>query len=715
MTIACLIDIFDLFSASTREFLASSPGERTGTYVSPNHLKHPLASPEKGINLLPRVQIGGSNITSTPDSGPQTRTHHIPSNQFRYSNSALAARMPAQTSPCPRPPILHPTTGLPKGYTPIPTLLAKSVGNKVTLMKRPDDCSGLNNRDRKSKESSICLAASAGAITKSSKAQICPSSSLQNSQQLQVKGQQRTQVPIQPAMATVIDALPKSPPAKPTQTVLKNPVQVVYKVPEGLGQLVRKDNKSPVKISVHPIVDQNTGEKIMQQVVILPSNLLIHNSEEKVSSSHPQQSTVLQVPVSKVASPLCMSTNVPGFTIPENRIPVQQVAPLKDVRVVKTPSPSFSPCLQHGALNTAGFKGAQVFSSQGNTPQGIKPNASSIITSTSAASTVPVKSTDPKQELKTVCIRDSQSILVTTRGGNTGIVKVQASSDQNELGCLSNNPVITISPQFKAFLVSKTSQTSSVPTQTSPCTIPALTGISVAQPQKQLTSLLKNPSTVTNPIVTALPGSIALTGPEIRNTGTTVALNQGSNISAGSTVATKIGQLVQTAAAGSDFQASIIKSTFVVPSVSSSSVSQVLTQAESFGKTGLKRANTDERSHVTKFLLVSPPSSSASNVAASDDTSSCTKSLPSSTVMIINQPTETSSATFVGSVPKQAIATGANGKLLTTLLSSRTMKMGLGLGQTVGSVNSEALSKSKNITLPTGGFDWCYISAVCHV
>ncbi|XP_062290365.1 uncharacterized protein KIAA2026 [Scomber scombrus] len=686
--------------ASTRQFVAESAGERTVTCITPNHLRHPLTSTEKGISLLPRVQAGSSNITSTPDSGSQSSSEIIPSNQSRDSDSAWTAKVSAQTSLSHKLPILHPTTGLPKGYTPIPTLLAKSVGNKVTLMKRPVDFPAVNNVDGQSKGSPVSLT-----TAKLSEAQSSPSSSQQNLQQLQVQGLQQTQVLRQPGMATVTAALSKSPQAKPTQTVPKSPVQVVYKVPEGLGHLVRKDNSSPVKISVHPVLDQNTGEKIMQQVVILPSKLLIHNNEEKVSSLHQQQSKGIQVPVSKVTSPLCMSTNVPGFTIPENRIPVQQVAPLKDPRTVRTPSPTVSPRLQHGTLNTPGFKGTQFCSPEASTPQGGMPNPSSITTPPSAVSTEPVKSADPKQELKTVCIRDHhQSILVTTRGGNTGIVKVQTSSDQSALGCLPTSPVITISPQFKAFLVSKSSSTSpSAPSHTSPCTIPAVTSISVAQPHKQVCSVLKSPSTVTTPIVTALTGGIPVPGPGNQTSGTTVALNQGSNTSSGSKFATKISQLAPTAAAGSHFQASVVKNTVVVPSLSSSSVPQVLPQSEFICKPGVKRASsTDERSQVTKYILVTPSSSSASNVAVSKDTLSSTKSLPSSRVMFISQPTATSSTTFVGSIPKQAIATGAGGQLLTTSLSSETPLMGLNQGHPVGGINSEALSKVNNITLPTG-------------
>ncbi|XP_068562316.1 uncharacterized bromodomain-containing protein 10 [Cebidichthys violaceus] len=670
---------------NTREFVAESAGERTVNYKPPNHIKQPLVSPEKHVSLLQTNPTGSSNITSTPDSGPQSRSEVRRSHQSRDSDSARAARVTAlAASPSPRTPILHPTTGLPKGYTPIPTLLAKSVGNKVTLMKRPADFTGINIIDGQRKGSLVSLPTSTVTTTKLSKAQSSPSSSQQNSQQTQAQGRQ-------PGMASGTAALPKSPQTKTTQTVTKSPVQVVYKVPEGLGHLVRKDGSSPVKISVHPVVDQNTGEKIRQQLVILPSNFLIHKTEEEVPSSY-QQSKVTLAPVPKVASPFSMSTNVPGFTISENRIPVQQVAPLKDARTARTPSPSVSPRLQQGALNTAALKGAPACSPRASTPQGVPP--SPITTRSGAVSTELIKSTDPKQELKTVCIRDSQSILVTTRGGNTAIVKVQTSSDLNALGSLPTSPVITISPQLKAFLVSKTSQTlsPSAPSQTSPGTFPAVTSISVAQPQKQVPSLLKSPSSLTTPMLAAVTGSVSVTSPGSQTT------SRGSNPAAVSTVATKIGQLAQTPAAGSHFQASLVKNTVVVPSLSNSGVPQVLKQTEFISKTGVKRASTDERSQVTKFILVTPSSSSTSNVALSKGTPPYAKSLPTSRVMFISQPAATTSSTTttsVGSTPKQAIATG-----LTTSLSSPTLKMGLSSGQPV--VSSEALSKVKNITLPSG-------------
>ncbi|XP_040053795.2 putative bromodomain-containing protein 10 isoform X2 [Gasterosteus aculeatus] len=658
---------------NTTDFVAGeSAGERTVNYKAQTHIKPPLVNFEKHVGLLQTSPTGSSNITSNPD---EVR----PSNQSRDLDLAWAAKVTAQAPLSPRSPILHPTTGLPKGYTPIPTLLAKSVGNKVTLMKRPADYTGINIIDRRSKGSSVSPPTSTVNAPKLSKAQNSSSSPEQNSQQTQALGQrQQTEVPRQPGVATGTAAPPKSPQTKTTKTVTNNPVQMVYKVPEGLG-LLRKNSSSssPVRFSVHPVVDQNTGEKVMQQLVILPSNLLVHKPEENGPPLHPQ-SKVPPFPASKVASPFCMSTNVPGFTISENRIPVQQVAPLKDARTVRTTSPSVSPRLQHGAL-----KGPQACSPQASTPQGVpaKPPPSAVPAE-------PVKSPAPKQELKTVCIRDSQSILVTTRGGNTAIVKVQTSSDQNALGSSPASPVITISPQLKAFLVSKTSQTVS-PSASSPTSaynFPAVTGISVAQPP--LPSLLKSPSSLSNPMLAAVSGSVPVRGPGSRAADTTVATHSRvSTTSVVSTDATNIGQLAHTAC--SRFQAPLGNNT-VAPSLSSLGVPKL---AECIGKTG-----TEERSQVTKFILVTPTSSSASNVASSKRPPSYTKSLPSSRVMFFSQPPATASTTSVGSTPKQA--TAVSGQLLASSLSSQTLKMGFSPDQPV--VSAEALSKFKNITLSSG-------------
>ncbi|KAM4634967.1 putative bromodomain-containing protein 10 [Polymixia lowei] len=692
---------------NSRQFVAESAGGSMVTYINPNHLKHPLSSTDEDINLLQRGQTGSNSLTSTPDSGLEPRSEPGRTDQSRDANPAWAAAAPVQASLGPRPTILHPTVGLPKGYTPIPTLLAKSVGNKVTLMKRPTDYLGVSSHIGQSKGRVCSLPTSVVATTTPHQAQRPPSQSQHNSHKMHTQGQQQTHVDKQSVIATTTAALPKPPQAKLTQVAVpKSPVQVVYKVPEELGHLLRKDSSNPVKISVQPIVDQNTGEKVMQQVVILPSNLLIQKNEEKVSSHYLQpQSKSIQAPISKVAGPLCMSTNVPGFTIPDGRIPVQQVAPLKDARIARIPSTSVSPCLQQNPVNTAGLKVAQACSSQDGAPHGVMPSQLSITTS-GAVPTDPITPTDPKQELKTVCIRDSQSILVTTRGGNTGIVKVQTSSDQTAPGSLPASPVITISPQFKAFLVSKTSPPlSPAPSQTSSCTIPAATSISTVQPQKQAPSVLKSP-TVTASLLTAVTGSAPLAGPVSQTTGTTVTLSK-THSSSGSIVTTRSGQAAQTIAASSHLHSSLVKGTVIVPSLSGSGTPHVPTQTQFINKTGMKRASTDERSQFTKFILVTPSSSSLSSSSSSSNatvpkvTSSSTTPLPGSRVMFISQSAAASpTTTSIGSIPKQALATGVSGQPLTTSLSNEALKMGLSLGHHVGSINSEALSKIKN--LPSG-------------
>lgn len=666
------------------------------TCVPPNHLKHPQASAEKGIGLWQKDQTV-SSIIAYADSRSQSRSDLNPANKSR--DSAWAERVTAHASAPPRSPILHPTIGLPKGYTPIPTLLAKSVGNKVTLMNRPADCPGVNSEDEPSKRSLVSLPTTAVANTKLSKAQSSPSSSQQNKQQIEVRGPQQTKAPEQSEVATVAAVLPKSPQGKPTQTALKNPVQVVYKVPEGLGHIVRKDNNSPIKISVQPVLGQDTGEKTVQQVVILPSNLLVHKTEAKSCSLAQQQTKGFQAIVSKVASSFCMSTDVPGFRIPENRIPVQQVAPLKDARTVKTPSPSVSPRLQHGALNRAGSKETQLCSVQASASHDTTPNTTSITAVSNAVCTEPEKPTDPKQELKTVCIRDSQSILVTTRCGNTGIVKVQTSSDQNTLGSVHTSPVITISPQFKAFLLSKATQSTSAPTQTAPSVVQAMT---ISQPQQQIHPVLKTPSSLKNTMLTATTGS-GITCPKSQTTASAVAVSQGLSSSTGSTVVTNISQPVHTPAAGSHFQASVANSSVAVPLQSGSGFSQAATS-----KTGMKRTTTDEGSQVTKFILVTPSSSSSSNVAASKGTPSSPKPGPSSRLMFVTQPALTSSATVIGSLSAPAMATCASGQGATTSLSSQTLKVGLKPGKPARSISLEPLSKGKNITLPQGEFLFFY-------
>ncbi|KAG7477052.1 hypothetical protein MATL_G00089430 [Megalops atlanticus] len=339
-----------------------------------------------------------------------------------------------------------------KGSTPIQALLAKSVGNKVTLISQP----------------------AAAAMT---------ASQMQN----------------KPAVSTQTAKVSVSPTQAPQPVPTpKSPAQAAHAMPGGLD-LLRKNSNSPVKIAVQPVLNQKTGEKILQQVVILPSNLLIQRQLEK-DPQKPQQQKI-PAPVSKATVPLPSS---PNFARPDdvNKIPIQPVAPLTEAYSRSVSTSTISSSLPTGVTST--YRGASV--SKICTTQNVSTNKSAV---TSDASTNPSKPPDAKQELKTVCIRDSQSILVTTRGGNTGVVKVQT-SDQNVPGASPPSPVIAISPQFQAFLVSK----SSSPTASTP---PALssTATTVSPPTfsrpAPFVSLSQAPSTIPIPISAEKPSSIQCT------------------------------------------------------------------------------------------------------------------------------------------------------------------------------------------------------------
>lgn len=270
----------------------------------------------------------------------------------------------------------------------IQALLAKSVGNKVTLINHPN---------------TAVIAQRMGKTLWS------------------------THQPVQ-TLSTHPPLTQLEPVCTVTQTSKpENTEAVVYKTAGGLGLLTK--GGTSVKFSVQPILNHKPGEKVTQQVFILPSNLLIQSTEIKAAQQSPDLTSV-SVP---------NTTN----TVPENKVPVQQVAPLKETSEVRTPCAAVLPSLRTLPKTTGGS----------TVPKKTEPKV------------VPNKSTtkpDAKQELRTVCIRDSQSILVTTRGGNTGVVKVQTSEQS---GTLNPSPVFAISPQLKAFLVSKsfTSTTQSGP------------------------------------------------------------------------------------------------------------------------------------------------------------------------------------------------------------------------------------------------------------
>ncbi|XP_061703661.1 uncharacterized protein KIAA2026 isoform X2 [Syngnathoides biaculeatus] len=609
--------------ANSGDLGAESSGESSPDFGITNHQKHP----ETGEQVS-KVQADSSNTTFAPNNSPKSKCEMVKSKTDR------AVGNPVHSSSTSKLCVLHPTTGLPKGYTPIPTLLAKSVGNKVTLMKRPVDYSGFNNTDRQSKGCSNSVPTSAAASTKP---QTVQSTSQHNSLQTQGKCAIRQKGMVTAAAAPLTTDL-----AKQNQTVLQNPLQGVSNLPERHDPLVTKGENNSPKMLTQPGQDYSRQEKVMEQVVILPSQHVLQKSEDRSKA------------------PMHLSTSLGSFIIPEN---VPQVARLKDARTVKIPSLSSPPSQQHRTESMPGFQLTP--RSQRRTSQTIHQNPAcppSIMSTTALASTVPPKLPDHKQELKTICIRDSQSILVTTRGGNTGIVKVQTSSAQNPVEGLSTSPIITISPQFQAFLVSKNAEDSSLHLKQNHCPAATVANVSITQPQKQIPSVLKS-STITNP-----------TGQENMTLGTPVPSIPVSHKSDGSTVTRNIYNPAQT-----------VKRSLVVKSTVDG-----IAHAEVVGQPGLKRPSTEEQHKVTKFILVTPSSSCPSAIAVPNQALG-------SRVMVINQTSATTACTSAGSVPKQAMTSADNGQRITTSLSSQSLKMGLSPG-----VDSHVLSKAKNITLPRG-------------
>lgn len=330
-----------------------------------------------------------------------------------------------------------------KGTKPIQALLAKNIGNKVTLTN-----------------------------------QLPPSTG-------------------RPAPAVEKPAIspPEASPIKPTltcHTSTKGPLQMVYKVPCGQWLPIDLHNSS-VKIQMQPVLDSKTGEKIMQQVLILPKNFVIQHKEGKAvakeipplqqkgieqhCSSFPQTANVNSSLASVLVSSAGVSTQLPNILFNKTVTPLSNVSsdrpqllsPVTSISNLLTPPVKISQSESgrvKNAVSAATFSQPIVSSTISSTVQPLL-SATTLSGSTNPGSSLnsfaqqTTDSSELKQELKTVCIRDSQSILVRTRGGNTGVVKVQTSPDQNSPNSLSSSSVFTFTPQLQAFLVPKSTTSSS--------------------------------------------------------------------------------------------------------------------------------------------------------------------------------------------------------------------------------------------------------------
>ncbi|KFZ49854.1 Uncharacterized protein KIAA2026, partial [Antrostomus carolinensis] len=328
-----------------------------------------------------------------------------------------------------------------KGTKPIQALLAKNTGNKVTLTSQLSPPLGIN-------------------VSASEK----------------------------PVLPPLESSLIK--PALPCQTSSKTPLQMIYKMPNGHCVPIDIHNSS-VKIQMQPVIEPKTGEKVMQQVLILPKNFLtqqkegkivykdIHSLQEKSSELHCTTSPEIpKVSVSLtpglVTGPTNATTQSPSTVFNKNVTHLSQVTvsmnTTQPLPAVTSAGDLLSSTVKVSQAETGKIKTTvsittfpvSLTSPTLSTPSQSLISATALSGSTNTASAcyslASQQTTDPfetRQELKTMCIRESQSILVTTRGGNTGIVTVRTNLDQISPSSLSSSSVFTYTPQLQAFLVPK--------------------------------------------------------------------------------------------------------------------------------------------------------------------------------------------------------------------------------------------------------------------
>ncbi|XP_044302131.1 uncharacterized protein KIAA2026 homolog isoform X3 [Varanus komodoensis] len=351
-----------------------------------------------------------------------------------------------------------------KGTKPIQALLAKNIGNKVTLTSQ--------------------LTPTAGR-------------SISTSEKL------------------IVSTMSSSPvkPVLPCQTSSKSPLQVLYKMPGGHCMPVDLQSNS-MKIQMQPVVDckpgeKTTGEKIMQQVLILPKNFLIHHKETKSGAKEIQplqqktteqscltlpQPTAVNTTLASVLPTSSVNAAAAAFLpthfkkntthLPQGANAVSRFSTLPSITSTSNVLASVVKMSQSETTKTKTIISAAsspvasptVSSAVQALTTTLPPSVSACTSGASPRLASPPKSADDgeaKQELKTICIRDSQSILVRTRGGNTGIVKVQTNSEQISPNNLSPSSVFTYAPQLQAFFVPKATQLSTSTFQTVTTAIPS--------------------------------------------------------------------------------------------------------------------------------------------------------------------------------------------------------------------------------------------------
>ncbi|XP_073873623.1 uncharacterized bromodomain-containing protein 10 isoform X8 [Macaca fascicularis] len=456
-----------------------------------------------------------------------------------------------------------PVCTLQKGTKPIQALLAKNIGNKVTLTNQLPLSTGR----------------SASAVEK-------------------------------PVLSP-----PEASPVKPALTChtnTKGPLQMVYRMPCGQWLPIDLQNSS-VKIQMQPVVDPKTGEKIMQQVLILPKNFVIQHKEgkavakeipplqQKGTEQHCSSFTQTTNRNSSLASvfvnsPGTVSTQLPNTVFNKTITPLsnvtsarpQPLSPVTSVNNLLTPSVKTS---QSEAGKTKNAVSAATFSLPSASPTISSTGQPLLSTTTLNGSTNPgssfncfaqqtADSSEAKQELKTVCIRDSQSILVRTRGGNTGVVKVQTNPDQNSPNTVTSSSVFTFAPQLQAFLVPKSTTSSS-----------AFSPVAGTTTTSSLSPFSQTPASV------SIPASLA------PSMGKNLKLTLGYPTGSGD-----LGHMIDKTShmPSSPLKSSVCSST-LLPSTTSSSVSVISISAANFGQNNANIIHTPTKQQQVDYITKSYP------------------------------------------------------------------------------------------------------------
>lgn len=500
-----------------------------------------------------------------------------------------------------------------KGSKPIQALLAKSIGNKVTLISQPAAAAMVNQNKSEIPQ-------------KMSKPLASPGNALQSS------------------------FIPKSP--------VQSPVQGMYKISEGMDLLCK--STSPEKIALQPVLDQKIGKKAMQQVVFLPT------------MKEPLHHNITTVSVSKPSATLPEAPGVAAVNS-TNKVPIQQVSPLPDVCNRK---PLTSAVISSLPTSPKTYYAGNSASQAGPAPSDIQ----NTLSLTSLALASPSKS-DSKQELKTVCIRDSQSILVTTRGGNTGVVKVQT-SDQSVSSFLASSPIITISPHLQAFFVSKSS-----PSVASSTVVSSATETTTSSAPSLFSSSLTN-------CVSHLPSAVSIPVSAGQRVGNIVnfALNQTQDtISAPLTASTcnmttqaltpKNSTLPLVPQTNLSLPTSSAKSDIVVTQTSSTLFATQPLMTRPQPAEGLA-----ERASMQRVILVAPSSTIAPS-AVTAKVPSTSSTVPAPRLIFISQASSSVEQPLV-SIPKKTMSSDSMAISLTSASQIADMKIGLNLSQAINPTSS---------------------------